>query len=91
VCVTRAPWSGQHEFYILPLRQKLPAIRVPLRRADPDVALDLQLLVDQTYERGRYGSVLDYSQAPRPALPDQEASWARQVLGLENGHSRSGT
>jgi Protein of unknown function (DUF4058) len=81
VCVTRAPWSGQHEFYMLPLRQRLPAIRVPLRRADPDVALDLQLLIDQCYERGRYGTVLDYRQPPQPALPDEEAAWVQQMLG----------
>lgn len=81
VCVTRAPWSGQHEFYMLPLRQRLPAIRVPLRRADPDVALDLQLLIDLCYQRGRYGTVLDYRQPPQPALPDEETAWVQQVLG----------
>jgi hypothetical protein len=38
---------------VLPLRQRLPAIRVPLRRTDPDAALDLQVLIEQCYERGR--------------------------------------
>jgi hypothetical protein len=80
VCVTRAPWSGEHEFYMLPLRRRLPAIRVPLRRKDPDVALDLQALIDQCYERGRYGSVLDYSQGPQPPLPDEEVAWVKQTL-----------
>lgn len=80
VCVTRAPWSGQHGFYMLPLRQQLPAIRVPLRPSDPDVALDLQALINQCYERGRYGSILDYSRPPQPPLPDEELDWAKQVL-----------
>jgi len=80
VCVTRVPWSGKHEFYMLPLRQRLPAIRVPLRSADPDVALDLQLLIDQCYERGRYGTVLDYNQPPQPPLPAEETTWTRQML-----------
>ena len=65
---------------MLPLRQRLPAIRVPLRRADPDVALDLQLLVGQCYERGRYGTVLDYRQPPQPVLPQEEAAWVQEVL-----------
>src|SRR5437667_2683298 len=57
VCVTRTPWAGKHEFYLFPLRERLPAIRVPLRAADPDVALDVQSLLDPCYDGGRYGAV----------------------------------
>jgi len=80
VCVTRPPWVGRHEFYVLPLRERLPAIRVPLRRTDPDAALDLQVLVDQCYEKGRYASAIDYNKPPHPQLPDDEAVWAREIL-----------
>jgi hypothetical protein len=80
VAVTRPPWLSRCEFYVLPLRQRLPAIRVPLRRTDPDVALDLQVLVDQCYERGRYDAVIDYGRPPQPPLPDEEAAWAKEVL-----------
>jgi hypothetical protein len=79
-CATRPPWLGRHEFYVLPLRQRLPAIRVPLRRTDPDAALDLQSLVDDCYERGRYSSVINYSRPPHPPLPEEEATWAADVL-----------
>jgi hypothetical protein len=80
VAVTRPPKLNRCEFYVLPLRQRLPAIRVPLRRADPDVALDLQLLVDQCYERGRYDAVIDYTRPLDPPLPDEEAAWVKEVL-----------
>jgi hypothetical protein len=80
VCATRPPWVTRHEFYILPLRERLPTIRVPLRRSDPDVALDLQLLIDACYERGRYASVIDYTKPLNPALPDEEAAWARGIF-----------
>jgi Protein of unknown function (DUF4058) len=54
---------------------------VPLRRSDPDLALDLQALVDQCYERGRYGkTVLDYAKPPQPLLPEEETAWVAQVL-----------
>lgn len=82
VCVTRPPWLTRHEFYVLPLRERLPAIRVPLRRPDPDAALDLQILVDQCYERGRYASVIDYNKPPRPPLPPEETVWAKQIVSL---------
>jgi hypothetical protein len=80
VGVTRPPRFTRHEFYVLPLRQRLPAIRVPLRRTDPDAALDLQILIDQCYERGRYDSIIDYSRVPHPPLPDEEATWAKEML-----------
>jgi hypothetical protein len=83
VCITRAPWKGEHEFYVLPLRERLPTIRIPLRRADPDVALDLQSLIDQCYTGGRYGSTIDYTKAPNPALPEEEAIWAKEVLAMQ--------
>jgi hypothetical protein len=79
-CVTRPPRVTRHEFYVLPLRDRLSVIRVPLRRADPDAALDLQALVNQCYERGRYASAIDYSRPPHPPLPDEEAAWARETL-----------
>lgn len=83
VAVTRPPWLGRHEFYVAPLRQRLPVIRVPLRRTDPDAALDLQLLIDQCYERGRYASAIDHSQPPQPPLGEEEAAWARGVLSAK--------
>lgn len=83
-CATRPPWMTRHEFYVLPLRLQLPAIRVPLRRTDPDAALDLQLLINQCYERGRYDSIIDYSRAPHPPLPDEEAAWAKELLAARS-------
>jgi hypothetical protein len=80
VCITRVPWKGEHEFYIMPLRDRLPAIRIPLRHTDPDVALDLQSLIDHCYAGGRYASTIDYTKPPNPPLPDEERGWAREVL-----------
>lgn len=68
----------------MPLRQRLPAIRVPLRRGEPDVALDLQTLIDQAYERGRYGSTIRYDKEPAPPLPPEELAWARDILATEH-------
>jgi hypothetical protein len=78
--VTRPPRISRIEFYVLPLRQRLPAIRVPLRRTDPDAALDLQVLIDQCYERGRYSEVIDYKTPTDPPLPEEEAAWAAEIL-----------
>ena len=74
-CVHRASGPGQYELYAFPLRERLPAIRIPLRPTDPDVALDLQALIDACYENGGYDTI-DYGREPDPALAPEEAGWA---------------
>lgn len=63
ICVYRAALRGEHEVYPIGFRARLPAIRVPLRPSDDDVVLDLQHLIDQCHERGRY-HLLDYRSDP---------------------------
>jgi hypothetical protein len=80
VCVRRARETHRYEVYWLPLRERLKAIRIPLRESDVDVALDLQALVDQAYRHGRYQQELDYRQAPEPPLDSEDAAWADELL-----------
>jgi hypothetical protein len=79
VCV-RCAWSERaRELYVLPLRQRLPAIPIPLRQRERPVALDLQALIDQCYRNGRYDDI-DYSQPPIPPLAPEDADWADSIL-----------
>lgn len=79
VCV-RCAWSERaRELYALPLRERLPAIPIPLRASDRPVLLDLQALLDQCYHNGRYDDI-DYSEPPIPPLPPDDAAWAEAVL-----------
>lgn len=79
VCVFRTAQPAAHEVYPVRLRERLPVIRVPLRPSDADVVLDLQPLIDQCHERGRY-HLLDYRLDLQPPLPPEEAVWVDQVL-----------
>jgi len=67
------------EFYHAPLRERLPAIRVPLRAGDPDVALDIQALIDRSYQFGRYERT-NYAADPQPPLTGDDAAWADALL-----------
>lgn len=88
-CAYRAPAEGEErwvaEFYRLPLRQRLPGLRIPLRPADHDVVLDLQAVVDEAYRRGRYGTRLDYTKPPRPPLSPEDAQWAAELVRTARG------
>ena len=79
VCVFRANLPEEHEVYPIRLRERLPAIRVPLRPADADAVADLQPLIDQCHERGRY-HLLNYRLELDPPLPPEDAAWVEQVF-----------
>ncbi len=79
VCVFRATAPMTRELYPIGLRERLPVIRVPLRSADADVVADLQALVDQCHERGRY-HLLNYRLDLDPPLPPDEVAWMDQIL-----------
>lgn len=72
--------GGEFELYGLPLRERLPAIRIPLRERDPDAVLDLQSLVDRAYEAGAYGRGIDYTQPCVPPLTGEDERWAAELL-----------
>ncbi|MCU0706595.1 MAG: DUF4058 family protein [Fimbriiglobus sp.] len=80
VCAVRGWRQGQAEVYPIHLRERLPTIRVPLRRKDPDAFLDLQPLLDQVYQRGAYRRTIHYDREPHPPLNAADAAWADQLL-----------
>jgi hypothetical protein len=71
---------GQFELYGLPLRARLPGIRIPLRETDADAALDLQALVNLAYEAGAYARGIDYTQPCTPPLTGEDERWAEELL-----------
>lgn len=79
VCVFRAARPVEQEVYPIRLRDRLPAIRVPLRPTDADGVVDLQALMDQCHERGRYHR-LNYRLDLDPPLPAEGAVWVDQIL-----------
>ena len=79
VCV-RCAWSERaRELYVLPLRERLPVIPIPLRKNDRPVLLDLQTLIDQCYHNGRHDDI-DYAEPPIPPLSVEDAVWAQALI-----------
>lgn len=80
MCVTRAvDQFHQREAYPCPLRQPLPAIRIPLRVTDPDLPLDLQKLINDCYAHGPYWR-LDGTWELDPPLSAEDATWVAERL-----------
>lgn len=78
-CVRRGWNPLQFEYYRLPLRERLPAFGIPLRRSDQDAPLDLQAVIDQCYESALYDDI-DYREDADPPLTGDDAQWADKLL-----------
>lgn len=79
-CVRRATRHGLAEVYPMPLRQRLPIVKIPLRPEDADVPLDLQALVEQCYRNGGYEGTLNYAADPDPPLSGADEEWSNEWL-----------
>ena len=76
-CVWRAS-KLQYEIYPIPLANRLPRIRIPLRPTDADIRLDLQAVLDQAYRNGRYFATLDYTRPLAPAMDKEDTALAAE-------------
>jgi Protein of unknown function (DUF4058) len=84
VCVRRTTLRGKAQVYPMPLCERLPRIKIPLRPEDADVSLDLQALVEQCYRNGGYEGTMNYAVDPDPPLDGPDDVWADQHL-VERG------
>jgi hypothetical protein len=79
-CVRRAKRRDKAEVYPMPLWNKLPAVKIPLRPDDADVLLDVQALVDQCYRNGAYEGTINYAGDADPPLFGADKEWADEHL-----------
>lgn len=79
VIVSRAERRPQCEVYPIQLRDRLPAVTLPLL-GDETVRVDLQPILDTLYDRAGYDASLDHDRPPVPPLDPEELAWARGVL-----------
>jgi hypothetical protein len=68
----------QADLYAFNLQDTIPVFPLPLRSDDRSPLINLKSMLDGIYDRSGYGFVIDYSQAPTPALPEGDFNWIRQ-------------
>ena len=65
----------------------LPGIPVPLAKPDDDLPVEIQPMVDEIYQRFRYGKSIDYRKPIHPPLDDQETACLKKQRQLRRGNS----
>jgi hypothetical protein len=79
VSLYRASQPLGYDIYRVPLRERLPIIRIPLRADEEDATLDLQAIIDKCYRNAGY-DFIDYTKDPVPPLDEADAAWADGIL-----------
>ena len=81
ICVNRAE-GNRADFQLYPrsLRQTLPRFRCPLTAGDNDVVVNLQAVLERTYEFGGYQDLLHYEQPCIPPLSVEDQTWADSLI-----------
>jgi hypothetical protein len=80
-CVNRAG-ETRRDFELYPRRlpQRLPRMLIPLSIGDSDVLLDLQAVLNQTYEAGSYRDTLNYDAPCVPPLSPADQAWSNERI-----------
>lgn len=71
-------------------QERLPVVDIPLDDPDPDIALDLQPMVEAIYGRARYDTSIDYTKPLTPPLTPIQAAWLEERLHTDSP-TRPGT
>lgn len=80
ICTYRAKGRRGLEVYAVPLREKLPNCRIPLRPPDEDVVLNLTAVLNRCYDIGDYDLLVDYNKEPSVPLKEAELAWMGEYL-----------
>lgn len=83
ILVSRYEDRPQAGIWTILLRERLPAIPVPLRPGDPDAQLDLQEALHTVYDRASYAEYI-YEEHPEPPLSPEDRQWAEETLSGGN-------
>jgi hypothetical protein len=76
-------FDNLEDYFVYPVRlpEPLPTIAVPLLPGDAAVSLDMQAVLDRTYDAGPYRREIDYPTArPVPPLSAEQLAWTRTIL-----------
>jgi len=67
------------QVYHWTLRERLPALPVPLRAPDPDVRIDVAAVFTTAYDRGRFGRRINLESRVTGPLKDADSRWIETV------------
>lgn len=62
------------------VREPIPEVPIPLRQGEEEPILDLNTVLHELYDRGRFDLRIDYQRPADPPLTPEDAEWAAALL-----------
>jgi Protein of unknown function (DUF4058) len=84
ILVSRSNQRPIADLYLFNIPDTIPAFSLPLRPEDVEPVLDLQVLINQLYDRAGYDFTVNYSGDTVPPLSETDAVWADALLRERN-------
>lgn len=81
ILVSREDRRPQAQLYAFSVRESIPSFLLPLRSGDTEPLVELQVLLNEVYERARYHLAVNYATPPVPPLKIKDRDWADKLLG----------
>lgn len=85
VAVSRAVERPNVLYWPVQLRERLPAIPIPLRPGLVEPVIDLQALLHQVYDAAAYENFIYDDGPPDPPLSAEDQAWADELLTAGRG------
>ena len=80
ILVSRGNHRPSADLYTFNLQDAIPSFTLPLQRGDLEPNIDLQVLLNNIYDRAAYDLKVDYQTVPMPTLSETDSTWANALL-----------
>lgn len=80
ILVSRTTERPTADLYLFNLTDSVPPFSLPLQSDDQEPTIDLQVMLDQVYERSGYDYFIDYQVDPLPPLSAADLNWIETLL-----------
>lgn len=81
LCALTRKKSNITDIWTIDLQATLPVLPIPLGDGDEDIPIDLQAVLDEIYQKIKYGSLIDFSKkVPPPRLSKEKKQWIQTLI-----------
>jgi len=84
LCTLTRKGENKTDLWTIDLSSKLPTLPIPLAGDDEDIAIDLQGVLNEIYQKVYYGDSIDYTEnVPPPKLSKEKRQWVEKIVSKE--------
>jgi hypothetical protein len=80
VLVSRSQLRPRAELYPFNLQESIPAFFLPMKKGDIELLVDLQDVIQDSFDCAGFDLAIDYNREPVPPIQETDIIWVNQLL-----------